>query len=95
MTRLIASDKGLRGVDVGTKNGQKIKLNPNKQGVFEVNNPKLVRQLKKEGFFEASLMGTSKNKNIGYTCLECGFGSWFRKCSRCGYENLANGNGDN
>jgi len=40
-------------------------------------------------------MGTSQNKNIGYTCLECGFGTWFRKCSRCGYENLANGNGDN
>jgi hypothetical protein len=95
MTKLIASDKGLRGVDVGTKNGQKVKLNPNKQGVFEVNNPKLASQLKKEGFFEASLMGpTTNNENVGYNCTQCGFGSWFRKCSRCGHETLAHRDGE-
>jgi hypothetical protein len=94
MTKLVASDKGVKGVDINTSRG-KVKVNPNKKGIFEVNNPKLAKQLKKEGFFEASLMGTSNNRNIGYTCLECGFGTWFRKCSRCGYENLANGNGDN
>lgn len=94
MPKLIASDKGLRGVDVNTARG-KVKLNPNKQGVFEVNNPKLANQLKKEGFFEASLMGpTTNGANVGYTCSQCGFGSWFVKCSRCGHETLVHRDGE-
>ena len=27
------------------------------------------------------------NENLCYTCMECGFGSWFAKCSRCGTDN--------
>ena len=43
--------------------------------------------MKAEGFFEASLMGPTTDTNMGFTCVECGFGSWFRKCGRCGHQN--------
>jgi DNA-directed RNA polymerase subunit RPC12/RpoP len=44
--------------------------------------------MKAEGFFEASLNPYDKgDAQRGFTCVECGFGSWFRKCSRCGHEN--------
>lgn len=86
MAKLVAP-QGVRGVDVQTTRGVK-KYNQNKQGLIEVNNSKDVAQLKKEGFFEASLMGpTTNSENIGFTCNACGFGSWFKKCGRCGNDN--------
>ena len=87
MSRLIASDGGVRGVDITTERGV-YKYNPDRKGVINVENPNHARQLKAEGFFEASLMGPATNgAALGFTCIECGFGSWFRKCSRCGHEN--------
>ena len=86
MARLIASDGGVRGVDVTTPRGT-YKYNPDRKGVINVDNPNHARQMKSEGFFEASLMGPTHNENLGYTCMECGFGSWFAKCSRCGIDN--------
>lgn len=87
MARLIASDGGVRGVDVRTERGVR-SYNPDKKGVINVDNPRHAAQMKAEGFFEASLMGAVTNRdNLGFTCSECGFGSWFRKCSRCGHEN--------
>lgn len=87
MSRLIASDGGVRGVDITTERGT-YKYNPDRKGVINVENPNHARQLKAEGFFEASLMGPATNgAALGFTCIECGFGSWFRKCSRCGHEN--------
>jgi len=87
VSRLIASDGGVRGVDITTPSGTR-SYNPDKKGVIHVENPKHARQLKSEGFFEASLMGPITNgSTIGFTCVECGFGSFFRKCSRCGNEN--------
>jgi hypothetical protein len=35
------------------------------------------------GGFWPSLSGTTR-QGIGYRCTECGFGSYFAKCSRCG-----------
>lgn len=87
MARLIAPDGGVRGVDVRTERGT-YKYNPDNKGVINVENPRHAAQMKSEGFFEASLMGPASNgTNLGFTCSECGFGSWFRKCSRCGHEN--------
>lgn len=87
MTRLVASDKGVRGIDVQTPNGTH-SYNTDRKGIINVENPKHVAQMKSEGFFEASLMGPTTNGSvIGYTCVECGFGSFFRKCGRCGTEN--------
>jgi hypothetical protein len=87
MARLVAPDGGVKGVDVTTERGTRT-YNPTRQGTYEVNDPKVARRMKAEGFFEASLMGPITNRDIiGFTCIECGFGSFFRKCSRCGHEN--------
>jgi hypothetical protein len=32
-------------------------------------------------------MGPTTDTNLGYTCIECGFGSWFALCGRCGHNN--------
>lgn len=86
MGRLVGPT-GVRGVDVQTERG-KYKYNTNKKGVIEVENKNHAKQMKAEGFFEASLMGaTTNSENIGFNCSACGFGSWFKKCSRCGHEN--------
>lgn len=86
MARLVAPDGGVRGVDVKTERGT-YKYNPTRSGIINVENSKHAAQMKAEGFFEASLMGPTNDTTLGFTCIECGFGSWFRKCSRCGHEN--------
>ena len=88
MAKLVAPDKGVREVDVQAGR-RTTRYRPSKGGIYEVSNPNHAKQMKSEGFFEASLMGATDNKTLGYTCQECGFGSWFRKCSRCGAENTA------
>ena len=85
MTKLVGP-QGLRGVDINTSRGVR-KYNQNKKGMVEVSSSKDAKALKSEGLFEASLMGTTNNSTLGFVCIECGFGSWFRKCSRCGHEN--------
>lgn len=84
MTKLVGP-QGLRGVDITTSRGVR-KYNQNKKGMVEVSNAKDAKALKSEGFFEASLMGTTNDMSLGYNCNECGFGSWFKKCGRCGHE---------
>jgi hypothetical protein len=83
MARLIPP-QGLREIGVKTKSGTKV-LRTGKDGLFHVNNPKLERQLKEEGLGVASASGVIEGE--GYPCSNCGFGSWFKKCSRCGTEN--------
>lgn len=81
MTKIIPPDRGVKETVVGGKSYYQ-----NRSGSIEVTNPKHVKAMKAEGFFEASLMGATTNQSLGYTCSECGFGSWFRKCGRCGHE---------
>lgn len=85
MTKLVGP-QGLRGIDVTTSRGVR-KYNQNKKGMIEVSNSKDAKALKSEGFFEASLMGTTPDSSLGFVCVKCGFGSWFRKCSRCEHIN--------
>lgn len=85
MARLIAP-AGVQGIDVRTPRGVR-KYNRDKRGGINVENPKHIKQMKDEGLFEASLMGATTDRQLGFTCNECGFGSWFRKCGRCGHEN--------
>ena len=80
MTKFVAPDKGVKETVIG---GQSYYTN--RQGIYNVENKAHQKAMKAEGFFEASLMGATKS-SIGYTCTACGFGSWFRKCSRCGHE---------
>ena len=39
--------------------------------------------VKNEGGQEASLSGTTRS-DIGFQCVDCGFGSFFSTCGRCG-----------
>ena len=82
MTKIIPPDRGVKETVIGGKSYYQ-----SRSGSFEVTNPNHVRAMKAEGFFEASLMGATTEPNLGFTCVECGFGSWFRKCSRCGHQN--------
>jgi hypothetical protein len=77
----VIGPKGMRELSVTTRHGERV-LKAGKDGLFEVNNPKLLRQLKKEGLGEASASGVTNAS--GFPCKNCGFGSFFKKCSKCG-----------
>jgi len=58
-----------------------------RQGIYNVENASHAKAMKAEGFFEASLNPYSEgDRKRGFTCVECGFEGWFRKCGRCGIE---------
>jgi len=83
MARYVAPDKGVRETVIGNST-----YRPDKSGIYNVDNAAHAKAMKAEGYFEASLNPyNSKDHTRGFTCVECGFGSWFRKCSRCGHEN--------
>jgi hypothetical protein len=83
MARLVAPDKGVRETEV---NGRLYK--PDRGGIYNVDSASAARAMKAEGYFEAALNPYTSNDNArGFTCVECGFGSWFRLCSRCGHTN--------
>lgn len=87
MGKLLAPNDGVRGVDIET-NSRKYKYDAVQKGVYVVENPRHAAQLRANGFTEASLNTfVAGDGQRGYTCSECGFGSWFVKCSRCGNEN--------
>lgn len=81
MGKYVAPDRGVKETVIGGAT-----YNPGRNGIYNVDNASHGAAMKREGFIEASLMGAT-SAGIGYTCAECGFGSWFRKCSRCGHEN--------
>ena len=83
MTRIIPP-KGLKEIGVQTKRGTKV-LRTGSDGLFHVENPKLAKKLQEEGLGLASASGVIRGE--GFPCSQCGFGSWFKKCSRCGHEN--------
>lgn len=78
--RMVAPDKRVAETTIGNRS-----YKPNRGGVYTVSD-RDAKAMKAEGFFEASLMGATKDSSLGYTCNECGFGSWFKKCGRCGHE---------
>jgi hypothetical protein len=77
--------QGLKEIAVRTERGTKI-YKADRSGLINVENPKHAKQMKHEGIGEAGLTGTA-SAGAGYTCSQCGFGSWFIKCSRCGHTN--------
>lgn len=74
--------KGMREIGVNTPKGERV-LKAGKDGMFEINNPKLAKKLKDEGLGEATASGSFR-QDVGYTCNKCGFGSFFKQCSKCG-----------
>ena len=77
----IIGPKGMRELSVATPNGQRV-LRAGKDGMFNVTDPKLIKKLKAEGLGEASAGGVTNA--AGFPCKACGFGSFFKKCSKCG-----------
>ena len=86
MSRLVPRDGFAKEVEIKRQSGSRV-LRADKSGLYSAENPKDIKALKAEGFTEANLaLHTQGDNDRGYTCLNCGFGSWFRKCSRCGSE---------
>lgn len=83
MARIIPP-QGMKELEVKTRRGTKV-IRAGKDGLFNVENPRLAKKLKEEGLGEAGLNGYATSG--GYPCTSCGFGSWFKKCSRCGQLN--------
>lgn len=83
MGRWVAPDKGVKETVIGNQT-----YRPDQGGIYNVESISAQRAMKAEGFFEAALNPyNGGDAQRGFTCVECGFGSWFRKCSRCGHEN--------
>ena len=76
--------QGLKEVAVKTERGVKV-YKADRSGLINVDNPKHAAQMKAEGLGVASAGGIADTE--GFPCSECGFGSYFKKCSRCGHEN--------
>lgn len=82
MAKLVAPDKRVAETEVSGRT-----YRPH-NGIYNVNNNNDIKAMKNEGFFEAALNPYDKRDGErGFNCVQCGFGSWFRKCSRCGHEN--------
>lgn len=77
--------QGLREVAVKTERGTKV-YRAGRDGLINVENEKHAKQMKDEGLGTASAFGVATG-NTGYQCSNCGFGSWFKVCSRCGTTN--------
>ena len=87
MAKFFASDRHAVEVTIeGARTGVKRNYRADKKGFYEVNNATDAKSFKESGFVEASLMGVTI-QSAGYDCVECGFGSWFAVCGRCGHDN--------
>ena len=76
--------KGMRELGVTTSRGERV-LKAGKDGLFNITDPKLIKKLKAEGLGVASASGVLDHPSqVGYTCNKCGFGSFFKKCGKCG-----------
>jgi hypothetical protein len=86
MARLVPRDGYVKEVDLNRQSGTK-RLRADKDGLFRADNPKDIAALKAQGFTEGNLaLHTTGDNSRGYNCTNCGFGSWFKLCSRCGHD---------
>lgn len=53
-----------------------------RKGIADVH-PSDAKAIAEFGGFIPSMTGVT-SRGLGYRCIECGFGSFFRVCSRCG-----------
>jgi len=75
---------GMKEVSIRTEKGEKV-YKAGRDGLINVDNAKHAKQMKLEGLGVASTAGALANfKAVGYTCKSCGFGSFFKKCGKCG-----------
>lgn len=86
MARLNSPDGFVSEVNIKSQSGVK-RLKADKDGKYGTNDSSVIATLKKQGFTEESLNHyRSGDSSRGFNCFECGFASWFKKCSRCGHE---------
>ena len=86
MARLIPRDGYVKETNIKTQSGV-TRYRATKSGLYEVSDAGHIKALKDQGFTEENLSRQSPGDGQrGYTCTQCGFGSWFKKCSRCGNE---------
>jgi hypothetical protein len=89
MGRLVPRDGFAREVEITRQSGSKV-LKAGKDGMYRVDNPTDIKARKAEGFTEGNLaLHTTGDGDRGYNCTNCGFGSWFKLCSKCGHESSA------
>lgn len=74
--RVCAPDGAVREVD---SRGRRYR---SADGVYDMP-PSEARRLIAAGGFAPSLTGQTSRRH-GYSCVDCGFGSYFTICSRCG-----------
>jgi hypothetical protein len=83
MERMIGRDGNVQAVDVAGQSFYR-----DRKGGYDVESKQAIAALKREGFTEAALNPyDAGDSERGFTCVECGFGSWFSLCSRCGHNN--------
>lgn len=88
LKRLIAPSDQMREVEIaGVRTGRSTVYKWQKDGTVHVRSAEHERLLKQAGFTEAGLTRATMSSG-GFICSECGFHSWFRKCSRCGGEGM-------
>lgn len=82
MAQMCLPDGAVRGVDIeGARTGARMgSYTPGRDGTVTVDNPRHIRALREMGAFPANLGGRTAG---GFRCA-CGFGSFFKTCSRCG-----------
>ena len=83
MTQMLVPNDGAKGIDIDTGNGVR-KLDADKAGRITVDDPKLAKVLRSEGFAVTGL--ASGFRSEGFPC-ECGHQSLFKKCGKCGRVN--------
>jgi hypothetical protein len=91
MTKMLVPADGAKGIDIDTGSGVK-KINADERGRVNVEDPKLARVLKAEGFTVAGLAATFNVE--GFPCA-CGHLSIFKVCGKCGAENGNSDKSDN
>jgi hypothetical protein len=80
MKRLVPPDKAVIETQVGSRLYKR-----NKDGTVHVSDAD-AKALKKEGFFEPNAGGFAKA--AGWICEACGFHGYFKKCGKCGSEEM-------
>ena len=82
MSRYFA-DRAVAGVSVsGSATGMTREIPRDKDGFYVAQSKADEKALEQSGFARASSMGIVEAK--GFDCQNCGFGSFFKTCSRCG-----------
>lgn len=81
MKRVVAPDHGLKEVD-GTS-GVRYRRQPD--GTFRTTDRDAKLLVEYGGFIQPD-MGVATSRSQGFRCKACGFGSWFKRCSKCGGE---------